>query len=93
MLGTEEGQNAIIYSHIIRKDGSFVVSDISDEYSDYFDYLYETYGNSDAEKIDKYIEDLSEAMEKKEDYSAILNFEGSNQQVTVPCCRIRSGIF
>ena len=81
MLGTDEEENAIIYSHIIRKDGSFVVSDMSDEYQDYFSSLYDKHESIDSEEIDKYIRDLSEAMDKKEDYSAILNFEGSSQQV------------
>ncbi len=53
MLGTDEEENAIIYSHIIRKDGSFIVSDMSDEYADYFSALYEKYANDDPAKIEK----------------------------------------
>lgn len=81
MLGTDEEENPIIYSHIIRKDGSFIVSDMSDEYPDYFSALYKRYSSVDPAKIENYIEDLSEAMERKEDYSAILNFGGSSQQI------------
>lgn len=81
MLGTDEEENAIIYSHIIRKDGSFIVSDMSDEYADYFSALYEKYTNDDPAEIENYIEGLSMAMAEKKDYSAIMNFEGSSQQV------------
>ena len=81
MLGTDEEENAIIYSHIIRKDGSFIVSDMSDEYADYFSALYEKYANDDPAKIENYIDGLSTAMAEKKDYSAITNFEGSSQQV------------
>lgn len=81
MLGTDEEENAIIYSHIIRKDGSFIVSDMSDEYADYFSALYEKYTNDDPAEIKNYIEGLSMAMAEKKDYSAIMNFEGSSQQV------------
>lgn len=81
MLRTDEEENPIIYSHIIRKDGSFIVSDMSDEYPDYFSALYKRYSSIDPAKIENYIEDLSEAMERKEDYSAILNFGGSSQQI------------
>ncbi len=80
MLGTEE-KDAVIYSYIIRKDGSFIVSNMEGEYSDYFSSLYERYSHEDKEKIETYIQELSEAMNKKEDYSAILDFEGSRQQV------------
>lgn len=80
MLGTDE-TNALIYSHIIRKDGSFIVSDMNDEYSDYFHSIYERYQNSDRENIDKYVREISEAMEKKENYSTILNLDGSSQQI------------
>lgn len=79
MLGTDEEENAIIYSHIIRKDGSFIVSDMSDEYADYFSALYEKYANDDPAKIENYIDGLSTAMAEKKDYSAITNFEGSSQ--------------
>ena len=81
MLGTDEEENAIIYSHIIRKDGSFIVSDMSDEYADYFSALYEKYANDDPAKIENYIDGRSTAMAEKKDYSAITNFEGSSQQV------------
>ena len=81
MLGTDEEENAIIYSHIIRKDGSFIVSDMSDEYADYFSALYEKYANDDPAKIENYIDGLLTAMAEKKDYSAITNFEGSSQQV------------
>ncbi|MEY8522403.1 response regulator [bacterium 1XD8-76] len=81
MLGTDEDEDALIYSHIIRKDGSFIVSDMSDEYPDYFSALYERYDHDDPGKIENYIQDLSASMEKKEDYSSIMNFEGSSQQI------------
>ncbi len=81
MLGTDEDEDALIYSHIIRKDGSFIVSDMSDEYPDYFSALYGRYDHDDPVKIENYIQDLSASMEKKEDYSSIMNFEGSSQQI------------
>ncbi len=81
MLGTDEEEDALIYSHIIRKDGSFIVSEMSSDYSDYFNAIYEKYEKEDPNRIEIYINDLSEAMLKKEDFSAIVNFEGSSQQV------------
>lgn len=80
MLGTDE-KNALIYSHIIREDGSFIVSDMSDQYPDYFSALYGEYDQDDPKMIENYIRELSDAMVKKEDYSVIMNFEGSIQQI------------
>lgn len=80
MLGTDE-ENAIIYSHIIRRDGSFIVSDISAEYTDYFSSLYERYQNDNPEEIAAFIQELSSAMNDKEVYKGIMNFNESSQQV------------
>ena len=71
----------MIYSYIIRRDSSFIVSNMEGEYTDYFSSLYERYNHEDKEKIEGYIQELSEAMNKKEDYTAIMDFEGSRQQV------------
>ncbi len=81
MLGTDEEENALIYSHIIREDGSFIVSEMSDQYPDYFSALYGEYDKDDPKLIKSYIDGLSDAMAKKEDYSVIMNFEGSIQQI------------
>ncbi len=80
MLGTDE-ENAIVYSHIIRKDGSFIISDMADEYTDYFSSMYEQYSVNDRQQISTYIQNLSSAMEKREIFSAILSLSGSSQQI------------
>jgi len=80
MLGTEE-ENALIYSHIIRRDGSFIVSDIESEYTDYFGSLYQRYPNDDPGEIDTFIQELSASMNHKEDFTGILSFDESSQQI------------
>lgn len=79
MLGTEK-EDVLIFSHIIRRDGSFVVSNIPG-YTGYFSSLYERYRKKDKKMIDEYIADLTAAMEKKEDYSGMMYLGGSKQQV------------
>ncbi len=81
MLETGEENHALMDSHIIRKNGSFIVSDMSEEYSNYFESLYARYQNEDPEKLNEYIKLLSEAMEQKKEYSIIMDFNGSRQQV------------
>lgn len=80
MLNTNEN-SSLMYSHIIRKDGSFITSELSEKYTDYFTSLYKRYPDEPSEKIDSYVQALSAAMQKKEDYSAILDFGNSRQQV------------
>lgn len=80
MLGTE-GESSLMYSLIIRKDGTFIASDLSDEYPDYFTSLYERYGQRDKKEIDSYIAELTDAMEKDKEYSKILNLGGGRQQL------------
>ncbi|MDE7278593.1 MAG: response regulator, partial [Oscillospiraceae bacterium] len=80
MLSTEE-KNSIIFSHIIRKDGSFIASDMSGEYTDYFNSLYARYQDNNKEKIDKYVREISEAMERKENFYTILDLDGSSQKI------------
>ena len=81
MLETGEENHALMDSHIIRKNGSFIVSDMSEEYSNYFESLYGRYQNEDSEKLNEYIKLLSEAMGQKKEYSIIMDFNGSRQQV------------
>lgn len=78
MLATE-GEDTLMYSHIIRKDGSFVTSNMQG-YDDYFSSLYERY-KGEKDKIDNYIKELSMAMEKKEDYTVVMDFGGGRQQM------------
>lgn len=78
---SSEGEGSLMNTHIIRADGSFIVSNMEAEYTDYFSSLYERYPNEDPQKIDTYVKELSSAMERQENYSGILEFGGSRQQV------------
>lgn len=76
-----EGENSLINTHIIREDGSFIVSNMGAEYTNYFSSLYGRYPDEDPQKVDAYVKDLSSAMEQKENYSGILEFGGGRQQI------------
>ncbi len=80
MLGTDE-EDAMIFSHIIRRDGSFIVSSLSGEYHDYFSSLYGRYQSDDPDKIEGCVRELSDAMARKESYAGVLDFGGSSQQI------------
>lgn len=80
MLSTEE-EDALLTSHIIRHDGSFIVSDLSNKYSSYFESLYDRYENDDNTKIESYIEELSSSMDRKENFAIKMGFDGSSQNI------------
>lgn len=76
-----EGGDELMYSHIIRQDGSFVTNEMEETYPDYFSSLYIRYQDEDEESINNFIKELSESMKKKEDYTSIMTLDGSRQQV------------
>lgn len=80
MLNTEE-DDSFMYSQIIRKDGSFIASDIRTKYPDYFSSVYERYTQDSPEKISLYIRELTQAMEQKANYSVIMDLDNSRQQI------------
>lgn len=80
MLSADE-ENALVYSHIIRNDGSFIISDNKSKYANYFESLYSTYPDSDSEEIRTFIKSLSDSMNKNESYVGTLDFAESSVQI------------
>ena len=80
MLNADE-EKTLIYSHIIRRDGSFIISDTNSKYTNYFDSLYDKYSQDDTEEVDTFIKELSSAMNNKELYTGIFNSKNSTMQV------------
>ncbi len=73
--------DALVHSHIIRKDGSFVIQDSKVEYSDYFSVVREKQDDDKMEEAEEFITNLAASMEAGENYSGILQFDGNRQQV------------
>ncbi len=72
---------SMIYSHIIRRDGSYVVRNVDlvqDNYFDRLTYLFETNQRDDAQT---YIDNLRSSMERKENYSVILPLSENRMHV------------
>jgi len=64
--------NSLVYSHIIRSDGSFVIRSgnaVRDNYFDRILALYEEQGQDGS----PYVEELERAMQSGEDYTAVLH--------------------
>lgn len=80
MLATEE-ESELMYSYIIRNDGSFVINIAGDEHASYFDSLYERFGDNSKNEIDTYIQEMTDAMKKGGEYSTILELDGNRRQI------------
>ena len=80
--------NPLIYSYVIRKDGSYVIRDQGSVNENYFDQLYHIFDGQN-EEADFYIEQLTAAMSVDEDYSVILNNGKSRRHLyctSLPYC-------
>ncbi len=77
-LGEEE---SLIYSFVIRKDGTFVIHSADAYRSNYFDRVMETYDAVVGMSRESYIEELKAAMGRDEDYSAMFIRGGERSQM------------
>ncbi len=72
---------SLVYSHVIRKDGTFVIHS-SDAYrGNYFDRLRDLYGSQSTEEAERHIQDLYEAMHRNEPYSAVYHLPGERRHL------------
>ena len=82
MLSLEEA-DALVYSFVIRKDGTFVVRTSDAVRDNYFDRVRERYDftTDKSKNPDEYIAELEAAMEADEAYSAMIQFEGERRHM------------
>lgn len=74
MLSMDRDDAATVYSHIIRRNGSFVIRSASevDGYRNYFDQIHSMV-DSASEEAERHIDELTQKMEKDEIYSSAMN--------------------
>ena len=67
------GQNdSLVYSHVIRRDGSFVIRSDDTEYGNYLEQLRANISDKAEVSADTYVKELQEAMSRKERYSTVM---------------------
>ena len=82
-----EEENSMVYSHIIRKDGKFVVRTGEAFRDNYFDRLRETISNKNQKNPETYVEEIQEAMQAEEEYSALLIVDDTHRHIyCAPLC-------
>ena len=75
--------STLTYSHIIRRDGSFIIKNNDLDQDSYFERIRELFTDHTDENPEEFIDKLRRAMEEREDFSAIIPI--SNQRSHVYC--------
>lgn len=76
-----DDEDALVYSFVMRKDGSFVVRSADAHRSNYFERVRALYEEVEGKEIEEYIAELQEAMENKTDYSVMFKMYGERRQM------------
>lgn len=76
-----EKENSMVYSHIIRRDGSFVVRTGDGFRDNYFTRIEETVQETSDKKPAEYVEDMKKAIEANEDYSELIIIDGVHRHI------------
>lgn len=65
--------DALVYSHVIRRDGSFVIKSADTKYDNYFNQIAESVSDKSDISAESYVDELKKAMLSKKQYSVVLN--------------------
>ena len=76
-----EEDNALVYSHIIRGDGSFVIRSGEAYRDNYFTRLTDITQTMDERGGKQYVEEMKAAMEEGQDYSALLRSDDTHRHL------------
>ncbi len=71
-----EEEDSLVYSFVIRKDGTFVVRNSAAVRDNYFDRVRAVYGETDDQTPEEYITELQAAMKEDKDYSTMVMVDG-----------------
>lgn len=76
-----DAKTSIMYAHIIRKDGSFVIRSGKGFQEDYFSRIKELFSELNGKTPEHYAQELKNAMEQDENYSTLIMVDGVYQQL------------
>lgn len=77
-----ELDNTLLFSFIIRKDGSFVIRSAGASSQTYFERVEKYYEKVDGkDSVNQFLTELKASMEKEEDYSAMFTMQGERLQM------------
>ncbi|MBO5448587.1 MAG: response regulator [Ruminococcus sp.] len=76
-----EDEKSLVYSFVIRKDGTFVVRNSAAVRDNYFDRVRAVYEETDRQTPEEYITELETAMKSGSDYSTMIQVDGVRQHM------------
>lgn len=74
-------EDSLVYSYVIRRDGSFVIRSSDAFRENYFDRVKNRYSNSGDKTPEQYIEELQKAMSSDENYSSEVVVDGKQYHI------------
>ncbi len=74
-------QDTMVYSFVIRKDGSFVVRSYDSVRNNYFERIRALYEETDGKGTEQLISELQTAIENGQDYASLLKIYGERRQM------------
>lgn len=76
-----DAKDDMVYSFVIRRDGSFVIRNFDAYRNNYFDRARALYKEVNGKSTEQYIQELQAAMEAEEDYSSELKIYGERRYI------------
>lgn len=76
-----EENDAVVYSHIIDKNGNFVIRNSDAFRESYFERIREQYDGINGKNQDDYIEELKAAMNAEEAYATLISIDGTQRRL------------
>lgn len=74
-------QSDIVFSHVIREDGSFVIKSVDAVRENYFDRIRMLFGDSGSKEAEHHIENLKNAMKNYEELSSIFDLKEERRHI------------
>ena len=74
-------QDSLVFSHIIRSDGTYVIRGAEDGHESYLDRVREEFEETDGKTAEQYASEMHSAMQNKEEYIAIYKVDGERRQM------------
>lgn len=80
MLALDE-EEAILFSHIINKDGDFIIRSSEAFRDSYFERVREEYQENNGKKPEQYVQEMETAMKNRENYSTVIMIKDQHQHL------------
>ena len=74
-------ERSMVYTHIVRKDGGFVVRSGEAFRDNYFDRLLETISSDSEKSPEEYVDEIQTAMEENGEYSALVISDDTHRHI------------